>query len=234
MTSSSGGKGGGGTSSFDHLFKILLVGDSGVGKSSILMRFTTDNLADLSPTIGVDFKLKMLNIDGKRLKLTIWDTGEQLHTRTHTHTRAKRGGDARQGRSYKRVAKADTVAFFVSSTRRLAFAFVFTLSPSLPAGQERFRTLTSSYYRGAQGIIFAYDVTRKDTFKSLQVRRTRREREKENKGCGFSDTHARARARFPSPPIKTKELVPTHTHTRAHSPLPLPVFEFFCFCRTCG
>ena len=45
--------------SFDHLFKILLVGDSGVGKSSILMRFTTEKFEDMSPTIGVDFKLKV-------------------------------------------------------------------------------------------------------------------------------------------------------------------------------
>ena len=72
------------SSSFDHLFKILLVGDSGVGKSSILMRFTTDNFEDMSPTIGVDFKLKMLELEGKRLKLTIWDTAGQERFRTLT------------------------------------------------------------------------------------------------------------------------------------------------------
>lgn len=116
--------------------QVLLVGDSGVGKSSLLMRFTADAFdASSAPTIGtdpsaqseyrhyrpcipvtvsraarhvlyaetlcfahagVDFRLKFINIQDKRLKMTIWDT----------------------------------------------------------AGQERFRTLTSSYYRGAQGIIF--------------------------------------------------------------------------------
>jgi len=70
--------------SFDHLFKILLVGDSGVGKSSILMRFTTEKFEDMSPTIGVDFKLKMLDVCGKRLKLTIWDTAGQERFRTLT------------------------------------------------------------------------------------------------------------------------------------------------------
>jgi Ras-related protein Rab-18 len=62
---------------FDHLFKVLLIGDSGVGKSSLLLRFTSDTFDDLSPTIGVDFKLKMMLLQGKRLKLTIWDTAGQ-------------------------------------------------------------------------------------------------------------------------------------------------------------
>ncbi|THU44015.1 hypothetical protein C4D60_Mb02t02920 [Musa balbisiana] len=59
---------------FDYLFKLLLIGDSGVGKSSLLLRFTSDSFEDLSPTIGVDFKVKIVNIGGKRLKLAIWDT----------------------------------------------------------------------------------------------------------------------------------------------------------------
>jgi Ras-related protein Rab-18 len=69
---------------FDHLFKVLLVGDSGVGKSSLLLRFTADTFDDLSPTIGVDFKVKMMTLGGKRLKLTIWDTAGQERFRTLT------------------------------------------------------------------------------------------------------------------------------------------------------
>eukprot|EP00897_Mesotaenium_endlicherianum_P007372 jgi/Mesen1/6663/ME000340S05823 len=69
---------------FDHLFKVLLIGDSGVGKSSLLLRFTTDTFDDLSPTIGVDFKLKLMQINGKKLKLTIWDTAGQERFRTLT------------------------------------------------------------------------------------------------------------------------------------------------------
>ncbi|XP_039272775.1 ras-related protein Rab-18-B-like [Styela clava] len=90
--------------------KILIIGESGVGKSSLLLRFTDDKFdPDQPATIGVDFKVKALTVDGNTVKLAIWDT----------------------------------------------------------AGQERFRTLTPSYYRGAQGVIFVYDCTRPDTFSRI-------------------------------------------------------------------
>ncbi|XP_017287381.1 ras-related protein Rab-18 [Kryptolebias marmoratus] len=90
--------------------KILIIGESGVGKSSLLLRFTDDTFdPEQSATIGVDFKVKTLSVDGNKAKLAIWDT----------------------------------------------------------AGQERFRTLTPSYYRGAQGVILVYDVTRRETFTKL-------------------------------------------------------------------
>uniref|UniRef100_A0A8B9PHK5 small monomeric GTPase n=1 Tax=Apteryx owenii TaxID=8824 RepID=A0A8B9PHK5_APTOW len=91
--------------------KLLLVGDSAVGKSSLLLRFTEGAFEPcLKPTIGVDFKVKKMVVDGHAVQLAIWDT----------------------------------------------------------AGQERFRTLTPSYYRGAQGVVLVYDVTRKDTFTGLE------------------------------------------------------------------
>ncbi|KAJ2386192.1 hypothetical protein GGI05_004458 [Coemansia sp. RSA 2603] len=68
-------------------FKILIVGDSGVGKSSILLRFTDDHFLppeETSATIGVDFKVKMYDLDDQRYKLTIWDTAGQERFRTLT------------------------------------------------------------------------------------------------------------------------------------------------------
>ncbi|KAH3731535.1 GTP-binding protein yptV1 [Pelomyxa schiedti] len=86
----------------DYLFKVLLIGDSGVGKSCLLLRFADYTYSDQwMTTIGVDFKIRTIEVDGKFIKMQIWDT----------------------------------------------------------AGQERFRTITRSYYRGAQGIIIVYDVT---------------------------------------------------------------------------
>ncbi|OMO81794.1 Small GTPase superfamily [Corchorus capsularis] len=80
MGSSSGQSSG----SYDFSFKILLIGDSGVGKSSLLVSFISAAVEDLSPTIGVDFKIKLLTVGGKRLKLTIWDTAGQERFRTLT------------------------------------------------------------------------------------------------------------------------------------------------------
>ncbi|OIW13174.1 hypothetical protein TanjilG_17530 [Lupinus angustifolius] len=66
-----------GNSNCDYSFKVLLIGDSGVGKSSLLLSFISKYVHDLSPTIGVDFKIKLFTVGGKRVKLTIWDTAGQ-------------------------------------------------------------------------------------------------------------------------------------------------------------
>ncbi|CAI9778967.1 unnamed protein product [Fraxinus pennsylvanica] len=78
------GSSGQGQSNYDLSFKILLIGDSGVGKSSILISFISNAVDDLAPTIGVDFKIKLFTVGGKKLKLTIWDTAGQERFRTLT------------------------------------------------------------------------------------------------------------------------------------------------------
>jgi len=70
---------------YDHLFKLLLIGDSGVGKSCLLLRFSDDIFTDsFISTIGVDFKIRTIDLDGKRIKLQIWDTAGQERFRTIT------------------------------------------------------------------------------------------------------------------------------------------------------
>ncbi|CAM9965992.1 ras-related protein Rab-35 [Lethenteron reissneri] len=72
---------------YDHLFKLLIIGDSGVGKSSLLLRFS-DNVFSGShiTTIGVDFKIRTMDVGGERVKLQIWDTAGQERFRTITST----------------------------------------------------------------------------------------------------------------------------------------------------
>ena len=98
-------------SNYDYVFKIVIIGDSGVGKSCMLTRFVEDEFFEsYISTIGVDFKIKSFNVEDHNIKLQIWDT----------------------------------------------------------AGQDRFRTITSSFYRGANGIIIVYDVTDLDSFNNVQ------------------------------------------------------------------
>jgi len=97
--------------SYDYLFKYIIIGPSGVGKSCLLLQFTDKRFhTDHDLTIGVEFGARMITIDGKQIKLQIWDT----------------------------------------------------------AGQESFRSITRSYYRGAHGALLVYDITRRETFNHLK------------------------------------------------------------------
>ena len=70
---------------YDYLFKLLLIGNSAVGKSSLLLRFS-DNIFNDSflPTIGVDFKIRTFDLNNKTVKLQIWDTAGQERFKTIT------------------------------------------------------------------------------------------------------------------------------------------------------
>ncbi|XP_037816280.1 ras-related protein Rab-43 [Lucilia sericata] len=73
--------------SFDFLFKVVLIGDAGTGKTCIVERFKTGNFIERhGNTIGVDFSMKTINIEGKLVKLQIWDTAGQERFRTITQS----------------------------------------------------------------------------------------------------------------------------------------------------
>ena len=65
--------------SYDFLFKLLVIGDSSVGKTAILLRFSDDSFSpNFISTIGIDFRIKTIEIRGKKIKLQIWDTAGQV------------------------------------------------------------------------------------------------------------------------------------------------------------
>ena len=92
-------------------FKILLIGDLGVGKSSVILRYIEDYFSgNLMSSIGVDFKTKQIEINERLIKMQIWDT----------------------------------------------------------AGHEKFRTITTSYYKSAHAIIVLYDITDESSFEHIK------------------------------------------------------------------
>ena len=79
---------------YDHLVKILLIGESGVGKTCILQKFCKgDFLVNHLTTIAIDFKMKMIDVDGNKLKMQIWDTAgqERFDTLTSSFFKSAQG-----------------------------------------------------------------------------------------------------------------------------------------------
>ena len=96
---------------FSVFFKILLIGDLGVGKSCVILRYVEGDFpGNIMSSIGVDFKTKQIELDDRLIKLQIWDT----------------------------------------------------------AGHEKFRTITTSYYKSAHAIIILYDITQKASFDHIR------------------------------------------------------------------
>ena len=71
--------------SYDHLIKVLMIGESGVGKTCIIQRFNKNEFStNHLSTIAIDFKLKLLEVNGAKLKMQIWDTAGQERFNTLT------------------------------------------------------------------------------------------------------------------------------------------------------
>ena len=96
---------------YDYQVRVVLVGNSAVGKSSLMLRFTDDNFKETYVnTIGVDFRFKTIQVDGAKVKIDIRDT----------------------------------------------------------AGQEKFRALNGTYYRGCDAVMMVYDITNERSFREIE------------------------------------------------------------------
>ena len=97
--------------SADYIIKLLTLGETEVGKTSIVLRYSDDKFHDNKiATIGIDFKIKIIKKGDKKIKVSIYDT----------------------------------------------------------AGQERFKNIVKHYYKGANGVLLIYDITKRDTFEKLE------------------------------------------------------------------
>ncbi|KAK5577603.1 hypothetical protein RB653_002546 [Dictyostelium firmibasis] len=79
---------------YDFLFKLLLIGDRGTGKSCLILRFSEDIFIESHiSTIGIDFKIKTIYIEGLCIKLQIWDSipQERFRTRNNSFFRGAQG-----------------------------------------------------------------------------------------------------------------------------------------------
>jgi small GTP-binding protein len=70
---------------YEYMVKLVIIGDSAVGKTNILLRFVNDEykMSHIT-TIGVDYKVKILSVDGVNIKMQIWDTAGQERFKTIT------------------------------------------------------------------------------------------------------------------------------------------------------
>ena len=96
---------------YDYLYKLIIVGDSFVGKTNIMSQYIRKEFSlNTKSTVGVEFGAKIIKIENKMIKAQIWDT----------------------------------------------------------AGEERYRSVTNAYYKGAKGAFVVYDITNKLSFESVE------------------------------------------------------------------
>ncbi|BGO91527.1 hypothetical protein NBRC10512v2_003798 [Rhodotorula toruloides] len=116
---------------YDYLLKLILIGDSGVGKSCLLYHFLNDRIRDPSPhTIGVEFASTLMRLPSS-------------------------------------IPSSSSISTSASPSSRPAASKTLKVQCWDSAGQERFRSVTRNYYRGACGAVVVFDITSRRSFESL-------------------------------------------------------------------
>ncbi|XP_029017704.1 ras-related protein Rab-19-like [Betta splendens] len=102
---------------FDFLFKIILIGDSNVGKTSVVQNFKSRTFSERQQnTIGVDFTVRTVDIDGRKVKIQVWDTAGQERFRTITQSYYRSAHGAVIAYDLTRSSTFDSVTHWIKET----------------------------------------------------------------------------------------------------------------------
>ncbi|KAK2521131.1 hypothetical protein Q9233_011121 [Columba guinea] len=141
---------------FDYMFKLLIIGNSSVGKTSFLFRYADDSFTSaFVSTVGIDFKVKTVFKNEKRIKLQIWNQDLVFIAEDDL-------GNVKGILSSDRLQCKEQMLYSLRDWLLMALLRLDT------AGQERYRTITTAYYRGAMGFILMYDITNEESFNAVQ------------------------------------------------------------------
>lgn len=155
--------------SYDLLFKLLLIGDSGVGKTCILFRFSDDafNTTFIS-TIGelMDLHFPWIFLNFPAAPLTRFFSHDCLLKRHYFVNCRYRLQDQNYWTAREKNQTSDMVKI-IKFLKTLSWFNMYIVLFRDTAGQERFHTITTSYYRGAMGIMLVYDITSVKTFDNI-------------------------------------------------------------------
>jgi len=145
---------------YDYIFKYIIVGDMGVGKSCLLHQFTEKKfLADSSHTIGVEFGMRMIEVMGKTIKLQIWDTAGQERFRAVTRNYYRGAAGALLVYDVSRRATYQNLGTWLADARRHltnpnTIIMLVGNKSDLPADQREVTYEEAAKFSEENGLIF--------------------------------------------------------------------------------
>ncbi|XP_072277112.1 ras-related protein Rab-43 [Pyxicephalus adspersus] len=142
--------------SYDFLFKLVLIGDAGVGKTCVVQRFKSGVFIERQgSTIGVDFTMKTLSVQGKKVKLQIWDTAGQERFRTITQSYYRSANGAIIAYDISKRKSFDSIPRWIEDVKKHAGSNIVQLLIGNKSDREDFREVSQ---QEAENLSKHYDI----------------------------------------------------------------------------